>query len=130
MPIDDAVLATMAKYPDADVVVYHRYHPPGVTRVIAPGSSAWIGEVDDSTVFKYPLAPGGDMTRLDTERKLLEVIGPHPRIIGLRGFSETGIYLERAVNRTVADYLLESGRQNLLKRTVDGDLRLMTIRIR
>ncbi len=70
-----------------------------------------IGGVDDSTVFKYPFAPGGDMTRFATERKILEVIGPHPRIIGLRGFSEMGIYLERAVNGTVAHYLLESGRR-------------------
>lgn len=89
---------------------YYRYYPPGVKQALASGTSAWIGEVDDSTVFKYPLAPGGDMTRLDVERKLLEIIGPHERIIGLKGFSDTGIYLERAVNGTVAQYILESGK--------------------
>ncbi|RMD39247.1 hypothetical protein DV735_g5880, partial [Chaetothyriales sp. CBS 134920] len=81
-----------------------------VKQVLASGSSAFIGEVDDSTVLKYPLAPGEDMTRLDVERKLLEIIGPHERIIRLKSFSNTGLYLERAVNGTVADYILESGK--------------------
>jgi hypothetical protein len=81
---------------DEGRTVHHcyRYYPPGVKQTLASGRSAWIGEVDDSTVFKYPLVPGGDMTRIDVERKLLE-------IIGLKGFSDTGIYLERAVNGTV-----------------------------
>ena len=65
------------------------------------------------------------MTRLDVERKLLETIGPHERIIGLKGFSDTGIYLERAINGTVARYILESGKRpqptNLL---LDKDLHI------
>ena len=96
---------------DADVVVYRHYYPPGVKRVIASGSSAFIGEVDGSTVLKYPLAPGGDASRLEVEREILEVVGPHPRIIGLKSLSSTGLYLERAVNGTLAYYLLESGDQ-------------------
>ncbi len=40
---------------DADAVIYRHYHPPGVKRVIASGSSAFIGEVDESTVLKYLL---------------------------------------------------------------------------
>ena len=83
---------------DADVVVYRHYYTPGVKRVIASGSSAFIGEVDESTVLKYPLAPGGDVSRLEVERELLEIVGPHPRIIGLKSLSDTGLYLERAVN--------------------------------
>ncbi|KAL2863690.1 uncharacterized protein BJX67DRAFT_390361 [Aspergillus lucknowensis] len=58
--------------------------------------------------MKYPLAPGGDMSRLEVEKKLLEIIGPHERIIRLKGLSDDGIYLERAINGTLADYLLES----------------------
>ena len=65
-----------------DVVVYRHYYPPGVKRFIASGSSAFIGEVDESTVLKYPLAAGGDVSRLKVERELLEIIGPHPRVIG------------------------------------------------
>lgn len=94
---------------DADVTIYRQYCPPGVQQVIASGGSAFIGGVDESTVFKYPLAPGGDMSRLEVERKLLSIVNPHPRIIQLKSFSDTGIYLERAVNGTLADYLLESG---------------------
>lgn len=92
-----------------EVVVYKHYHPPGIKRVLAPGSSAFIGEIDESTVLKYPLAPGGDMDRLNVERQLLEIVGPHKGIIGLKGFSENGIYLERALNGTLAQFILESG---------------------
>lgn len=42
-----------------EVHEYHQYCPPGVQRVIAWGSSAWVGEVDESTVLKYPLTQGG-----------------------------------------------------------------------
>ncbi|CDM38314.1 hypothetical protein DTO013E5_10005 [Penicillium roqueforti] len=93
---------------DAEVVIYRHYCPPGVKKVIASGSSAFIGEVDDLTVMKYPLAPGGDMSRLEIEKKLFEIVGSHERIIGFRGFSDKGLYLERAVNGTLGYYLLES----------------------
>ncbi|KAL4877451.1 kinase-like domain-containing protein [Aspergillus karnatakaensis] len=93
---------------DAEVRIFQQYYPPGVKEVIATGSSAWIGKIDETTVLKYPLAPGEDMCRLETERMLLELVGPHERIIGLKGFSEHGLYLERAVNGTLLHYLLES----------------------
>lgn len=94
---------------EADTVhYYYQYYPPGVTKVLGSGASTWIGIVDDSTVLKYPLDPGGDMTRLEVERKLYEIIGPHERIIRLKGFSDTGIYRERARNGNVAHYMLES----------------------
>lgn len=72
--------------------------------------STWIGEVDESTILKYPLKPGGDMTRLEVERKLLEIVCPHERIIDLKGFSDSGIYLERARNGNLADYILDSSK--------------------
>lgn len=90
-------------------VIYHHDRPQGVKRVIASGSSAFCEEVDESTVLKYPLAPGGDMSRLEIERRLFEVIGLHPRIIGYKGYSDLGLYLQSAVNGTLADYILESG---------------------
>lgn len=49
------------------------------------------------------------MSRLRVKKQLLEIVGPHHRIIGLKSFSDTGLYLERAVNGTLAYYLLESG---------------------
>ncbi|RDW63151.1 uncharacterized protein DSM5745_10262 [Aspergillus mulundensis] len=93
---------------DDQVTMYKQYCPPGVARVIASGSSAFIGEVNESTVLKYPLAPGGDMSRLEVEKKLLEIVGPHKRVIRLKGFSDAGLYLERVPNGTLAQYLLES----------------------
>lgn len=45
------------------------------------------------------------MSRLEVEKKLLEIIGPHERIIGLKGFSDSGLYLERARNGHIANYL-------------------------
>ncbi|KAJ0165797.1 putative receptor-like protein kinase [Colletotrichum tanaceti] len=92
---------------EREVIVIERYCPPGVKKIIAAGGSAFIGEVDDYTVFKYPLRAGDELTlsRLDTEIQLLEVVGPHERIIQLKGFSETGLYLERAVNGSVAQHL-------------------------
>ncbi|KAK1622330.1 hypothetical protein BDP81DRAFT_507790, partial [Colletotrichum phormii] len=72
-------------------------------------SSAFIGEVDGSTILKYPLKPGGDLTRLELEHKILTIlVGQHPRIIGHKGFKETGLYLERAVNGTIFDCLTAS----------------------
>ena len=100
----------MSNNNEATVTIYQHYCPPGVKQVLASGSSAFIGEVDESTVFKYPLAPGGDMTRLEVERKLLKIIEPHERIIRLKSCSDTGLYLERARNGNLADYMLESGK--------------------
>ena len=102
----------MAQQPTG-IRYYYRYYPPGVKEILASGTCAWIGEVDESTVLKYPKDPrGGDdremWLRLEAERKMLEVLSPHPRIIGLRGSCDAGIYLERAVNGTVADYILKA----------------------
>ncbi|KAI9703301.1 MAG: hypothetical protein M1836_007867 [Candelina mexicana] len=105
----------MANDTEPNVTIYQYYCPPGVKRVLASGSSAFIGEVDDSTVLKYPLAPGGEMTRLQVEGKLLKIIGRNERIIGLKASSETGLYLERALNGNLADYMLDSDRFPSLK---------------
>lgn len=51
------------------------------------------------------------MTRLKVERKLLEIIGLYKRVIRLKGFSDTGLYLERARNGNIADYLLDSAKR-------------------
>lgn len=93
---------------DSEVVEYHHYCPPGVRRVLASGTSAFIGEVDDLTILKYPLEPGGDMTRLEIEHKIMDIIGHHPRIIAQKGFTEAGLYLERAVNGTIFNFLTET----------------------
>jgi serine/threonine protein kinase len=87
---------------------YYEYHPPGVTEVLASGTSAWVGLVDETTVLKFPLAPDGDRSRLEIERQLLELVGQHERVIQLKDYNEKGLYLERAPNGTLGDYLLEA----------------------
>ncbi|WAO94552.1 Hypothetical protein NCS54_01214100 [Fusarium falciforme] len=92
---------------DHEVVEYHHYCPPGVQQVLASGTSAFIGEVNNSTVLKYPMEPGGDMTRLELEHKILMIVGQHPGIITDKGFTEAGLYLERATNGTILKYLAD-----------------------
>lgn len=82
-----------------------RYLPQTVKRVITLGSSCWIGEVDDLTVLKYPHERGVETDRLENEYKILTVLCQHPRIIGLKGYTDDGLYLERAVNGDVHKYL-------------------------
>ncbi|EXK76768.1 serine/threonine protein kinase [Fusarium oxysporum f. sp. raphani 54005] len=94
--------------PEREVVEYKFYYPPGVRRVLACGTSAFIGEVDESTILKYPMEPGGDMTRLELEDKILTIVGRHPRVIGHKGLTAAGLYLDRATNGTVLEYLTDS----------------------
>ncbi|KAL2178368.1 uncharacterized protein P884DRAFT_276911 [Thermothelomyces heterothallicus CBS 202.75] len=85
----------MSNGDEPTVNVYHAYCPPGVKRVLAIGGSAFIGEVDDSTV----------------KRKLLEIILPYERInMAFKGFTDPGIFLERATDDTIAEYIFKSGK--------------------
>ena len=70
------------------------------------GTTAFIGEIDDSTVLKYPLSPNEfeKLAVLQAEKRMLEILGPHPYIIALKtpvpdndnDSTNNGIYLERA----------------------------------
>ena len=93
---------------NCEVVEHHHYCPSGVQEVLASGTSAFIGLIDDSTILKYPLAPDSDMGRLEVEHQILTLVGPHPRIIAHKGLTDAGLYLERAANGTVYWYLTES----------------------
>ncbi|TID17517.1 serine/threonine protein kinase [Venturia nashicola] len=107
---------------DVTTFMYSRWHPQNVKRILATGSSAFVGEIDDHTVLKYPHAQVHEEralerqsriemeARLDIESKILDVVCPHPRIIQKLGYSPGELYLQRGVNGTVADYLLESGK--------------------
>ena len=90
-----------------DVTIYYEYCPLRVQQVIAFRSSVFVREVDELTVFKYPLTLSRDLSRLKVEKKLLNIVGLHPRIIRLKHFLEIGIYLEYTMNRTLANYLLQ-----------------------
>jgi serine/threonine protein kinase len=99
--------------------------PPDVKEVLQ-GHFVKIGLVDDDTVLKYTFCPNPDVVPdiheysfpptkqhyleeledLKLEAKIYEAVGPHPRIIGFRKFDpEAGIYLERAHNGSIENYL-------------------------
>ncbi|KAG5980483.1 hypothetical protein E4U55_003982 [Claviceps digitariae] len=69
------------------------------------GSTAYIGQVDDSTVLKCTIEPGGDASTPEQEHKLLEIVGRHDRIIAHKGLAAAGLYLEHARNGTVLDFV-------------------------
>ncbi|KAK4064304.1 hypothetical protein Purlil1_14103 [Purpureocillium lilacinum] len=91
-------------------VTYHQYRPPGVRSVLNFGSSSFIGEIDEETILKYPLENGGDLSSLQHEYQLLQLVGPHERIIAIaeQGLTDVGLYLERAPNGTLRDFLQKS----------------------
>ncbi|QDS67521.1 hypothetical protein FKW77_002111 [Venturia effusa] len=107
---------------DVTTTVYSRWCPPNVKQILATGSSAFVGEIDNHTVLKYPLARRDEKralerqrriemdARLNIESQILDVVCPHPRIIRKVGYSAEGLSLQRGVNGTVANYLLDLGK--------------------
>lgn len=86
-------------------IVLKSYTPPRVKRLINPsGGSCNIGEIDDTTVLKYPRMRK-DMKRVQIEAKMLAVLGPHPRIAQSKGLTDDGLLLEFMPNGNVYDYL-------------------------
>jgi serine/threonine protein kinase len=81
-----------------------RYLPQQVKRIIATGGGCWIGEIDDTTVLKYPQIRG-DMSELRIEAKMLEVLGQHPHIVQSKGLTEDGLLLEFAPNGNLHHHL-------------------------
>ncbi|KAJ5934441.1 hypothetical protein N7466_003988 [Penicillium verhagenii] len=89
---------------NVEIVHIRRYCPPGVSEIIDRGGGSFIGALDESAVLKYPCIPG-DNESIQTEGRLLEVIGSHPRIIAMKGLTEHGLVLQRAPNGSLSDYL-------------------------
>jgi serine/threonine protein kinase len=89
--------------------------PQGVKQIIANGGGCWIGEVDKSTVLKFPHTVEG-MECLRIESQILGVLGNHPRIIQSKGLTEDGLLLEFASNGNVHDYLTTHPEVSLVQR--------------
>jgi serine/threonine protein kinase len=88
--------------------VIHRYTPPTVKRIIARGGESWIGEVDETTVLKYPQVQGEITPELRIEAKMLDILGNHPRIVRSKGLTQHGLLLEFATNGNLHDFLTTS----------------------
>ena len=89
---------------NVEIVHVRRYSPPGVSEIIGRGGESFIGVLDESTVLKYPCIPGNNES-IQTEARLLEVIGSHPRIIATEGLTKHGLVLQRASNGCLNDYI-------------------------
>ncbi|KAH6973858.1 kinase-like domain-containing protein [Ilyonectria sp. MPI-CAGE-AT-0026] len=86
-------------------VEIRRYLPQGVKRIIAHGGGCWIGEVDATTVLKYPHTRD-EMRWIQIEAKIPSVLGHHPRIVQSKGLTKDGLLLEFAANGNLHDYLM------------------------
>ena len=73
------------------------FFPAGVRRIIAGGSTSYVGVIDQDTVLKYPHERDGQHG-LMVEVTTLSVLGSHPRIIQLKGWDQEGLRLEYAHN--------------------------------
>jgi serine/threonine protein kinase len=64
--------------------------------------------VDDSKVLRYPKERGVDSEQFQVEYEIVIILDQNPRIIRLEGHTEDGIYLERAVNGDMHDFLAKN----------------------
>jgi len=93
----------------------HQYLPQGVKRIIAHGGGCWIGEVDETTVLKYPHT-NEEMKWVQIEAKILDILGRHPRIVQSKGIRKEGLLLEFAPNGNLHDYLTAHPEASLERR--------------
>ncbi|KAH8708422.1 kinase-like domain-containing protein [Phaeosphaeriaceae sp. PMI808] len=81
--------------------IVERYLPANVKRIIARSGDCWIGEVDNSTVLKYPQILGKISAELQIEAKMYKILKNHPRIVRFKGITEDGILLKFTPNEGV-----------------------------
>ncbi|KAF4510677.1 hypothetical protein G6O67_002552 [Ophiocordyceps sinensis] len=96
-------------------VEIRQYLPREVKRIIAHGGGCWIGQVDETTVLKYPHTPE-EMKWVRIEAKILSVLGHHPRIVQSKGLVDDGLLLEFAPNGNLHDYLVAHPEASLERR--------------
>ena len=108
-----------------DPFTFTPWHPIGVKRIIATGSSNHVALVDDKTVLKFPVVPSNEeaiftpkgqafrrilrqnaVQGLLVEEQILRTLGEHPRIISLKQKKhKDGLLIEYAPNGSVENYL-------------------------
>jgi serine/threonine protein kinase len=85
-------------------IIIHPINPPEVLKVIGGGNSCRVGLLQDGTVLKYPLIDDGGKY-IDTEDKILSVLGPHNRLVQYFGKNDKGLRFELAQEGSVKNYL-------------------------
>jgi serine/threonine protein kinase len=89
---------------NVEILHVRRYYPLGVSEIIGRGGESFIGVLDESTVLKYPCIPGNN-EGIQTESRLLDAIGSHPRIIATEGLTKYGLVLQRASTGCLNDHI-------------------------
>lgn len=115
--LDSLVKELIAAMSHVTYVEIPRHLPQEVKRIIAHGGGCWIGEIDETTVLKYPHSPE-EMKWVRIEAKILSVLGHHPRIVQLKGLVNDGLLLELAPNGNLHDYLIAHPETSLERRLV------------
>ncbi|KAJ5528552.1 hypothetical protein N7527_001945 [Penicillium freii] len=80
--------------------------PPGVEEVISRGS-CHVGRLNDKTVLKYAsdFNDPNYLMSIKIEYRILQILGPHPRIVEPRGLAEDGLILKYYPNGTLRNYI-------------------------
>ncbi|KAK4866871.1 hypothetical protein LT330_008034 [Penicillium expansum] len=80
--------------------------PPGVEEVISRGS-CHVGRLNDKLVLKYAsdFNDPSFLMSIKVENRILQIIGPHPRIIESKGLAEDGLILKYYPNGTLRNYI-------------------------
>ncbi|KAF2188766.1 kinase-like protein [Zopfia rhizophila CBS 207.26] len=97
-----------------DATVIYPFFPAGVQRIIATGSTSYVGIINQDTVLKYPHEQHGQHG-LKVEATILGVLGSHPRIIKLKGWDKEGLRLEYAHNGRLDEHLEKFAGSTLLQ---------------
>lgn len=99
-------------YPDPNERI-----PPGVEEVISRGS-CHIGRLNDTMVLKYAsdFNDPGYLMSIKVENRILQLLGPHPRIIESKGLAEDGLILKYYPNGTLRNYIKNHSYETLERR--------------
>ncbi|CAG8903140.1 unnamed protein product [Penicillium egyptiacum] len=91
--------------------------PPGVEEVISRGS-CHIGRLNDTMVLKYAsdFNDPSYLMSIKVENRILQILGPHPRIIESKGLAEDGLMLKYYPNGTLRNYIKSHPHETLERR--------------
>ncbi|KGO77193.1 hypothetical protein PITC_024350 [Penicillium italicum] len=91
--------------------------PPGVEEVISRGS-CHVGRLNDRLVLKYAsdFNDPGYLSSIKVEYRILQIMGPHPRIVESKGLAEDGLILKYYPNGTLRNYIKNHPHETLDRR--------------
>ncbi|KAF4765485.1 hypothetical protein HAV15_003926 [Penicillium sp. str.  len=91
--------------------------PPGVEEVISRGS-CHVGRLNDKSVLKYAsdFNDPNYLMSIKVEYRILQILGPHPRIVESKGLAEDGLILKYYPNGTLRNYLKNHPYESLERR--------------